>query len=190
MIKVPASVLKAAQLFTAASGPMARVSVRGGESFFDVCATDRFCVFRAFNAGLSKGGEEMTVDVSDLAKKLRAGDGTVELSDVGGGYVRADVVDGRRRFMRLVGEMLKSTDAKFPNARDLVPPDAAPAVGLALADPKHVLRACRAAEALKSAGVEVGFLPRDKGEAPLLFDLAPGKEGLCALALVAPKVRR
>lgn len=158
MIRVPASVIRAAALFTGKNRTLAHVSIRGGERSWDVCATDGVSIFRATNGGDLSAVGELVVDVARLAKLLRVGDGNVTLEDVGG-FARADVYDNRRR-LRLMGEMLPAGDASsFPKARELMPSRDETEDGSAMVDPKYMARCCKAAEYLKSSDIWLDFAP-------------------------------
>lgn len=197
MIRVPASVIRAAALFTKEKGTLAHVSIRGGERCWDVCATDGVAIFRATNGGDLSSVGELLVDVSRLAKLLRVGDKSVTLEYVGGGFVRADVYDNRRR-LRLMGEMLPTEDASpFPKARELMPSLDETDDGSAMVDPKYMVRCCKAAEYLKSADIGLGFAPSvskqgagriEAGSAKLIIaDLAPRKLDADIRVLVCPR---
>lgn len=195
MIRVPASVIRAAALFSGEKGTLSHVSVRGGESSWDVCATDSATIFRATNGGDLSSSGGLLVDVSRLAKQLRITDGNVTLTDVGGGYVRADVYD-RRRMIRLVGEMLPALDdSDFPEARSLMPSSDEAQSGAAMIDPKYMTRCCKAAEYMKSSDLAIAFAPlrsvsgrREEGKLAFI-DLAPRWVGADARALVMSRRR-
>ena len=197
MIRVPASVIRAAALFTGKAKTLAHVSVRGGERCWDVCATDGASIFRATNGGDLSAVGEMLVDVSRLAKLLRVGDKSVTLEDVGGGFVRADVCDNRRR-LRLMGEMLPAEEpSAFPKARELMPSLDETADGSAMVDPKYLARCCKAAEYLKSSDLLLSFATSvskqgvgriEAGSAKLIVaDLAPRKLEADIRVLVCPR---
>ena len=197
MIRVPASVIRAAALFIGKTKTLAHVSIRGGERCWDVCATDGASIFRATNGGDLSAVGEMLVDVSCLAKLLRVGDKSVTLEDVGGGFVRADVYDNRRR-LRLTGEMLPTGDASsFPKARELMPSIDETADGSAMVDPKYMARCCKAAEYLKSSDIWLSFATSvskqgagriEAGSAKLIVvDLSPRKLDADIRVLVCPR---
>lgn len=197
MIRVPASVIRAAALFTKERGTLAHASIRGGERSWDVCATDGVSIFRATNGGDLSAVGELLVDVSRLAKLLRVGDGNVTLEDVGGGFARADVCDNRRR-LRLMGEMLPAADASsFPKARELMPSRDETEDGSAMIDPKYMARCCKAAEYLKSSDIGLGFAPSASkqgagrvgagGAKLIVADLAPRKLDADIRALICPR---
>lgn len=197
MIRVPASVIRAAALFTGKNRTLAHVSIRGGERSWDVCATDGVSIFRVTNGGDLSAVGELVVDVARLAKLLRVGDGNVTLEDVGGGFARADVYDNRRR-LRLMGEMLPAGDASsFPKARELMPARDETEDGSAMVDPKYMARCCKAAEYLKSSDIGLGFAPSvskqgagriEAGSARLIIaDLTPRKLDADIRVLICPR---
>ncbi len=191
-IKVPAAVLRAARHFCAAKGILGCVSIRGGAICWEVYATDREALFWAASHGHISQGPQLNVSGADLGKLLRAGDKTAELTGLDWGSARLDIADSRGK-LRQVGEMVERVDRAFPDVEAMNRAlDGGCGTGAEHLDPKFLTRVARAAEALKSSTVEVGFAePMHPGNLQMVVvDLLPWRNAFEAKALLMPKTVR